>query len=207
MLHSWLPVRRNANEVNGASGQRGSAVILITVLIAAGLALTGPAHLDPATLSRSGGRLAAVVGVPASASQSNFARTNVASLPDQDNRDDNGKSAGTITLPPFTVGGNLETLVAASLDRPAASDLAVTITSSDPTKLLLSPLVSDPTGSRVGRASITGTVARGQENSVIVSPASGRRHSCRAAVRPLRSASPVTTLPKPPSPSRNPVLF
>lgn len=69
---------------------------------------------------------------------------------------------GNIIMPSFTLGGNLEMLATASLDQVPASDLQVTITSKDPSKILLSPLSSDPSGTKVGVASITGIVPKGE---------------------------------------------
>jgi hypothetical protein len=71
-------------------------------------------------------------------------------------------SVGTISLPALSLGGNLETLATASLDQAPGSDLQVTITSSDPSKFLLSPVSSDPNGTQTGSGSITGTVKKGQ---------------------------------------------
>jgi hypothetical protein len=66
-----------------------------------------------------------------------------------------GQAAGTLVMPPFSVGANLEVLATVGLNSPAASNLPVTITSADPTKVLLS---TDAT--KAGSASVTLTVAR-----------------------------------------------
>ncbi len=75
-------------------------------------------------------------------------------------------SGPSINLNPTSVGKNLETLAAGSLSLPVPSGttLTVTATSSDPTKVLLRPFASDPSGTSQGAASFTGTVAAG--NSV-----------------------------------------
>ncbi len=69
---------------------------------------------------------------------------------------------GNISLPNFSLGGNLEMLVTAALDQVPGTDLQVTITSSDPTKILLSPVATDPNGTQAGVASFTGIVPKGQ---------------------------------------------
>jgi hypothetical protein len=69
---------------------------------------------------------------------------------------------GNISMPSFSLGYNLEMLATAALDQAPGADLTVTITSSDPSKVLLSPLSSDANGTQVGSASITGVVLKGQ---------------------------------------------
>ncbi len=73
-----------------------------------------------------------------------------------------GRGQGQITLPPLSLGGNLESLATGSLDVAPTTDLPVTITSSDPTKVVLVPYSTDPTGATQGVAQITGTVPAGQ---------------------------------------------
>ncbi len=73
-----------------------------------------------------------------------------------------GFSLGQLTLLPLSVGTNLEALAVGSLDTPPSTPLTVTITSNDPNRILLSPVLLDPTGLAQGSAQITGTVAAGQ---------------------------------------------
>ncbi|HXZ78760.1 MAG TPA: choice-of-anchor D domain-containing protein [Terriglobales bacterium] len=68
-------------------------------------------------------------------------------------------SNGTITMPPVTLGANLEVLATASLDNAPSSNLQVKVTSSDPGKVLVS---SDTSGTVSGFVFITLTVPAGQ---------------------------------------------
>ncbi|HMK29278.1 MAG TPA: choice-of-anchor D domain-containing protein [Terriglobales bacterium] len=68
-------------------------------------------------------------------------------------------SNGTVTMPPVTLGGNLEVLATASLDNPAPSNLPVKVTSLDPSKVLVS---SDTSGTTAGSAFVNLTVLAGQ---------------------------------------------
>ncbi|MGD9714490.1 MAG: beta strand repeat-containing protein [Thermomicrobiales bacterium] len=68
-----------------------------------------------------------------------------------------GTSNGTFTMPAVSVGKDLEVLATASVDAPApAGGLTVTVSSSDPTKLLLS---ADPTV--LGQGSINAVIPQG----------------------------------------------
>jgi hypothetical protein len=68
---------------------------------------------------------------------------------------------GNLSLNPTSVGGNLQTLAIGSVDVPPPSDLIATITSSDPTKVLLEPVSIDVAGTSAGTASFTGTIKAG----------------------------------------------
>ena len=65
---------------------------------------------------------------------------------------------GRLNLQPATVGKGLELLAIGSVDVAPKTALPITISSSDPTKLLLSPLSTDPTGVNEGVASFVGTL-------------------------------------------------
>ena len=67
-----------------------------------------------------------------------------------------GYVLGVLTMPSLSVGTNLEVEATVGLSNPAISNLTITITSSDPTKILLS---TDPT--QQGSNSVTLTVLQG----------------------------------------------
>ena len=73
-------------------------------------------------------------------------------------------SAGTprLQLQPASVGANLEVLAIGSVTSAPSSPLTITIASSDPTKLVLSPLSTDPSGTNAGVGSFTATLAAGK---------------------------------------------
>ena len=73
-------------------------------------------------------------------------------------------SAGTpqLLLQPASVGANLELLAIGSVTTAPSSPLTITITSSDATKLLLSPLSTDPSGTNAGVGSFTATLPAGR---------------------------------------------
>ena len=73
-----------------------------------------------------------------------------------------GRGQGQISLSGLSLGRNLQTLATGSLDVAPSSPLTVTITSSDPTKVLLVSSATDPSGTTQGAAQITGTVPAGQ---------------------------------------------
>ncbi len=73
-----------------------------------------------------------------------------------------GRGQGQISLSGLSLGKNLQTLATGSLDVAPSSPLTVTITSSDPTKVLLVSSATDPNGTTQGAAQITGTVPAGQ---------------------------------------------
>jgi hypothetical protein len=72
-----------------------------------------------------------------------------------------GSANGTFSLNSTSLGGNLEVLAIGSVSAAPSSNLTVTITSSDPTKVLLEPSATDPSGTSAGTASFTGTINKG----------------------------------------------
>ena len=66
-----------------------------------------------------------------------------------------------LSLSDVTLGANLEKLVTVSINPPPASELPVTITSSDPSKVLLS---TDTTGTTAGSVSITPSIHAGADS-------------------------------------------
>jgi len=69
---------------------------------------------------------------------------------------------GRLSLQPSSVGANLELLAIGSVDVAPTSPLVITISSSDASKLLLSPLSTDPLGTNAGVASFTATLPAGK---------------------------------------------
>jgi hypothetical protein len=69
---------------------------------------------------------------------------------------------GRLNLQPSSVGANLELLAIGSVDVAPTSTLVITISSSDATKLLLSPLSSDALGTNAGVASFTAPLLAGK---------------------------------------------
>jgi hypothetical protein len=76
--------------------------------------------------------------------------TNVAGSPQTPGRTGNGIGLGHLSLNSTSLGANLEVLATGSLDVPPPNPLSVTITSNDPTKLLLLPFATDPSGASLG---------------------------------------------------------
>lgn len=72
-----------------------------------------------------------------------------------------GTANGTFTLNSTSIGGNMELLAIGSVSSAPSSNLTVTITSSDATKVLLEPVANDPSGTSAGTVSFTGTIAKG----------------------------------------------
>jgi len=74
-----------------------------------------------------------------------------------------GSGTGTaqVTMQPVTIGGNLEVLATASLTSIPGTDVPVTITSADPSRVLLRDAFADPSGTGAGSPSITMSVHAG----------------------------------------------
>lgn len=87
---------------------------------------------------------------------------NAANSPQTISLSGTGTGQGQISLNSLSVGGNLEALATGSLSVAPSSPLTVTITSSDPTKVLLLAYSADPSGKTQGSGQITGTVPAGQ---------------------------------------------
>ena len=73
-----------------------------------------------------------------------------------------GQDLGRLNLQPATLGKDLELLAIGSITVAPTSNLSITISSSDPTKLLLSPLSTDASGTNVGVASFVGVLPAGK---------------------------------------------
>ena len=135
--------------------------VTVNVPVTSGTPATGTITTSPVTFT--GGSAATVTTAfhPVAAGTSLLSAGAPAgfSTPAQDSSLTATVSAPHIILNPNSVGANLETSVAGSLDSVAPTGgLQVTVTSSDPTKLLLS---TDITGKTAGSGSITITVPAG----------------------------------------------